>query len=443
MREDRILRVLKPSLALAALAVALVFLGLAIAGPAHAGTKSPTPAATRSAKPAKSAKPSKSATPSPLSTGAIVLQRGSEVRFGEDVVVPKGTTVPSVAAFGGDIVVNGRVTDSVVAFGGDITVNGTVGTSIVAFGGNIKLGPNAVAGRDLTQSDASLVLFGGDLTQAPGAKVVGQTKSFKGVNLGDALGWAGHGMLFSPLLGLSFFGWVVQTAFFLVLALVAAALMPRQLRGVQRQLGRKPWASLGWGALAFFVVAPAILVVLVISIVGLLLVLPYGLFVLLAYFFAATGVGAFLAQKVLTGFGGKQNLMLAVTIGVVGTTVASRIPAIGPVLLVAMTVFGSGAALLGVAEWRRGRREAAAALAAANAAAAAGITAPTTTPAAAVITPMVQTSPVQAAEATPMPIQSPEAGAPAPEPPAAPAVPEALTGPAAPEAGEQPDRPAT
>ena len=92
MREDRILRVLKPSLALAALAVALVFLGLAIAGPAHAGTKSPTPAATRSAKPAKSAKPSKSATPSPLSTGAIVLQRGSEVRFGEDVVVPKGTT---------------------------------------------------------------------------------------------------------------------------------------------------------------------------------------------------------------------------------------------------------------------------------------------------------------------------------------------------------------
>ena len=443
MRDDKILRVLRPSLALAALAVVLVLLGLAIAGPTHAAAKSPTPAATKPTKPAKTAKPSKPATPSPLSPGAIVLQRGSEVRFGEDVVVPKGTKVPSVVAFGGDIVVNGRVTDSVVAFGGDITVNGTVGTSIVAFGGNIKLGPHAVAGRDLAPSDASLVLFGGDLTQAPGAKVVGQTKSFKGVNLGDALGWAGHGMLFSPLLGLSFFGWVVQTAFFLVLALVAAALMPRQLRGLQRQLGRKPWASLGWGALAFFVVAPAILVVLVISIVGLLLVLPYGLFVLLAYFFAATGVGAFLAQKVLTGFGGKQNLMLAVTIGVVGTTVASRIPAIGPVLLVAMTVFGSGAALLGVAEWRRGRREAAAALAAANAAAAAGITAPTTTPAAAVITPMVQTSPVQAAEATPMPIQSPEAGAPAPEPPAAPAVPEAPTGPAAPEAGEQPDRPAT
>ena len=163
-------------------------------------------------------------------------------------------------------------------------------------------------------------------------------------------------MLFSPLLGISFFGWIVQTAFFLVLALVAAALMPRQIRGVQRQLGRKPWASLGWGALAFFLVVPAILVVLVISIVGLLLVLPYGLFILLAYFFVTTGVGAFLAQKVLTGFGAKENLMLAVTIGVIGTTVVSRIPVIGPVLLIAMMIFGAGAALLGASEWRRGRR---------------------------------------------------------------------------------------
>lgn len=456
MRDDRILRVLRPSLALAALAAVVVLLGLAIAGPAHARAESPTPVAT------KPAKPPKPATPSPLKTGAIVLQRGTEVRFGEDIVVPKGTRVPSVVAFGGDIVVNGRVTDSVVAFGGDITVNGTVGTSIVAFGGDVRLGPNAVAGRALKPSDASLVLFGGKLTKAPGAQVTGQTKEFQGVHLGDALSWLGRGMLFSPLLGISFFGWIVQTAFFLVLALVAAALMPRQIRGVQRQLGRKPWASLGWGALAFFLVVPAILVVLVISIVGLLLVLPYGLFILLAYFFVTTGVGAFLAQKVLTGFGAKENLMLAVTIGVIGTTVVSRIPAIGPVLLIAMMIFGAGAALLGVSEWRRGRREAAAAQAAANAAvaAAAGVTAPAATPTPAVITPMVQTSPAQAAETAPAPVGMVAAGetrvtgeaaadktavteavpagdetpaAAAPEPPAAPPEPEAPAGPAAPE----------
>ena len=139
--------------------------------------------------------------------------------------------------------------------------------------------------------------------------------------------------------------------------------MPRQLRGVQRQLERRPWGSLGWGALTFFIVAPAILVVLVISVIGLLLVIPYGLFVLLAYFFATTAVAAFLAQKVLTGFGGKENLMLAVVVGVVGTTVVSRIPVVGAVLLAAMMVIGIGAAVLGVAEWRRVRRQAAAAAA--------------------------------------------------------------------------------
>ena len=75
MRDDRVLRVLRPSLALAALAAVLVLLGLAIAGPAHAVSKSPTPAASNG-EAAEPAKPSEPATPSPLSTGAIVLQRG-------------------------------------------------------------------------------------------------------------------------------------------------------------------------------------------------------------------------------------------------------------------------------------------------------------------------------------------------------------------------------
>ena len=103
MREDRALRVLRPSLALAALAAILVLLGLAITGPADAATKSPKPEATKSAK----ATPTRSAKPSPTSSGAAVLQRGSEVRFGEDVVVAEGTTVPSVGAFGGDVTSTG------------------------------------------------------------------------------------------------------------------------------------------------------------------------------------------------------------------------------------------------------------------------------------------------------------------------------------------------
>ena len=58
----------------------------------------------------------------------------------------------------------------------------------------------------------------------------------------------------------------------------------------------------------------------------------------------------------------------------------SRIPVAGPLLVTVMMVFGTGAAALGVAEWRRGRREAAAALAAAAAGTAAPVRVPRSRP---------------------------------------------------------------
>ena len=73
MRDDRVLRVLRPALALLALAALLVVLGLAITGPARAATKSPTPKATKTAKVKHTKTPSPSAT---ADDGAHVLQRG-------------------------------------------------------------------------------------------------------------------------------------------------------------------------------------------------------------------------------------------------------------------------------------------------------------------------------------------------------------------------------
>ena len=416
MRRDRITRILVPSLALAVLAALLVVLGLALAGPAHAGTQAETPRAGAES-------PAAEATASPTGDPAIVLQQGAQVQFGEDVYVPAGTTTPSVVAFGGDVTVDGTVTDAVVAFGGNVTIRGTVGTSTVAFGGDVTAGPDAVLGSALKPSDASLVLFGGKLTLAPGAEVVGQTETIEGVDWNGAFGWAAKGIFVGP--GFSLIGWLVQTAFCLVLALVVAALMPKQLRTIQHNVGHKPWASLGWGALVFFIVAPAVLVVLVISVIGLLLVVPYLLVLLLAYFVAATGAAAFLAQKVLTGFGGKENLMLAVTIGVIGTTVLSQIPVAGPLLLLILMAFGIGAAAIGAADWRRRRREEAAVQAAAQAAAAAQY-APASGAAAqpSVITPMVYTAPDVPVGAGSRPTAVvPQPPLPA-EPPAAPAGPQ-------------------
>ncbi len=326
MRSDWMTRIVRPTAALVILALVLVFLGLALTA---------TPADAQ---------------------GVGVQSDGQVVEFGKDIVVGPDQHAKGAAAFGGDIAVAGTVQQSVVAFGGDITVSGTVQQSVVAFGGDIRLLPTAVVGGGMKANDATVVSVGGTITREPGAQVTGQTKQVSGKDWSSAIGAIGS-TSWSSWFGWSFAGWLVQTAIFLVLALVAAALMPKQLLAVQRHLSARPAASLGWGALTFFVIVPVTLVVLIISVIGILLAIPLAVFVLLAYFFATTGVAALLAQKVLSG-AGKQNLMLAVAVGVVGTTLVSRIPVAGGIALLAMTVFGVGAGVLAFGEWRRERKPA-------------------------------------------------------------------------------------
>lgn len=359
MDRERTMRIVRPSLVLVALAATMVLLGGALTQPAEAVGSSPVQA------------------PSLPAVGATDPTQPL-VKAGEDVLVPAGATAQAAVAFGGDVTVDGSVTDaavafggdvvvngsvgsSVVAFGGDVTVKGSVGASVVAFGGDVRLLPGSVVGTSMKASDKSVVLFGGKLTRDPSAQVTGATAVYDNANWAEAAGWFSNGVgkgLVQPWGGLSFLGWVIQAAVFLVLGLVAAALLPKQMRAVQRKLAEKTAASLGWGALAFFVIAPAVLVVLVISVVGLLLVLPYAVFLALFYFFVITSVAALVAGLLLRGTRHADNLVLAVVLGVLATTVVSKIPVAGFIVLVAMAVFGAGAAVLAYGEHRRARRAA-------------------------------------------------------------------------------------
>ena len=358
MGTDRVRRILRPSMALVALALALIVLGGLIAAPVRAGGPSRATAVSvpSAANPAQD--PVVKAGEDVVVPAGVTRQ--SAVAAGGDVTVD-GTVTEAAVAFGGDIVVNGSVGSSVVAFGGDITVNGSVGASVVAFGGDVKLGPGAVVGTSMKPADKTVVLFGGQLTQDPSAQVTGETVRYDNANWAGAASWLSGGIgqgIMRPWWGFSVFGWLVQAAICLVLGLVAAALLPTQMRAVQRQLRQRTAASLGWGALVFFVIVPAVLVVLVISVVGLLLVLPYAVFLALFYFFVITSVGALVASFLLSGTKYREKLVPAVVIGVLATVVISRVPVAGFLTLMAMAVFGAGAAVLAYGEHRRLRRAA-------------------------------------------------------------------------------------
>ena len=292
-----------------ALSLALVALGLPLTGPARA------------------------ASPAPLGSLKTDVQKAAQTRdaivqFGDPVAVAAGDTVGTV-----------------VSFGGDVTVGGTVRDNVVVFGADVRLLLTAVVGVNMRPGEASVVLIGGGaLTREPGAQVAGDVQRFDGKPWRESLSWATQHTVIRPWWGFTLMGWIVQTASFLVLALVVATLMPRQMRAMQRHLRLKPAGSLGWAALIFFIAGPAVLVVLVIGVVGLLVVIPYVLFALLAYFFATTAVIALVAQRVLAGSGQNDNLMLATTLRVIGTTIVLRIPVLGPLVVIAMILFGTGPA---------------------------------------------------------------------------------------------------
>ena len=251
--------------------------------------------------------------------------------------------------------------ETVVSIGGDVTIAGTVDNTVVAVGGDVTLRSTAVVGTTVTDQNASsIVVVNGELTRAPGAEVTGNIDTVDVGNVGDALTWMGKRDTWEPFATIgSFVGWLIATVVFLLLGLIAAAVMPDQLRAVERHISLRPAASLGWGALTFFLV-PIALVVLAITIIGLLIVIP-SLFVLpLFTFFAVTAVGTYVVERLLA-VQLKGNLMLAVVIAVLATSLVAQIPFVGGIVIFAMILIGTGAAVLALAEHRRNRKAARAA----------------------------------------------------------------------------------
>ena len=268
------------------------------------------------------------------------MERQVIVEFGDPVVVQRGERVQTVVSIGGDVTVAGTVDQTVVAVGGDVTLRST-----------------AKVGGEMTGQDAIVVVINGELTRATGAEVQGDIEIVDVGNVGDAWEWAserGGWSALSPFA--SFAGWLVTTVILLLFGLLAAALMPGQLRAVGRKVMTRPGASLGWGALNVIVIVPVSLVVLAVTIVGLIVAVPAAVVLLfLVTPFVTTAVGTAVVER-LFGDRLKGNLMAAVAIAVVATSIVGRVPGLGFVVNVAMVFIGTGAAVMAWNAWRLERK---------------------------------------------------------------------------------------
>lgn len=268
-------------------------------------------------------------------------------------------TSDAIITFGENIhVAPGERVETAVSFGGNILVEGTVDQAVVAFGGNVDLRPGASVGSGLNNDDPAVVIFGGELTKAPGASVAGGTvdaSDFDWEWVGDIGGTIAS---VTPFGAGSVLGWGLGLVVWAIVGLIVVAIAPRQLRSVRRQLEERPVASLGWGALEALVLFPILTLLLIITIIGIIVAIPWAIFVVpLLFLFGYISAASLVGRRVLASAGEHgDDLLLATVVGLAIFRVIDLVPVLGSIVLIFVWLAGLGATVSAIWRWQRGRR---------------------------------------------------------------------------------------
>jgi hypothetical protein len=258
------------------------------------------------------------------------------------------------------IVRQGEKADSVVAVGGNVIVYGTVAHTVVAIGGDVQLKSTAVVGSTMGPNDTSIVTVGGDVTREPGAVVIGKTTDIAGNWFGTVLSRGIWRPIVHPFRVYSVVGWMAQTIMFALVALIVVAVAPRQVRAIKDQIKRRPLPALGWGALTTLIVVPVTSIILLITIIGILLLIPAWFIVLpIIALLCFVGVASLIGEMVISSKDmTRDNLMVTAVLGMLLISIVRFLPIAGFILFIALGMVGIGAGLLAWDEWRRARKSA-------------------------------------------------------------------------------------
>lgn len=240
------------------------------------------------------------------------------VRFGEDIEIEEGEVVS------GDLVV----------FGGDAIVAGTVEGNVTVLGGDVEL-------KSTAEIDGELTVLGGRIEREPGAEVK------EGVTSGrrfiprrgfwiDPTTWFGFSLLFNflTLLGT------------LALGAIVVALLPDYSEKIALFIAREPWQAVGVGFLALLLVVPAI-VLLAITIIGILLIPLFIIFVVAAYIYGYIAASLLIGKRIFEVSKASASTPIAeAVVGILVVGLLRFIPFVGGLIGLVVGLLGFGAVLL-------------------------------------------------------------------------------------------------
>ncbi len=303
----------------------------------------------------------------PLSP-AQALERGTFA----DVVVPSGQRESEVSTIVGDVKVKGLVAGDVSSANGDVLIDGPVGGRVRSGWGDIyvhqPVGNGIQAGFGDVHINAPVSgdvdVEHGDVYLGPKALVAGNLRCGSGEIQGNT--YLVQGSVISGMASdldrpgrdlrlLGFIGWMFAALGFTAFCLLVAVLAPGPVSAASRRLEASPgWSLLlGIGSLPAAIV---LFVLLAISVVGIPLMLLLAPVYLALVLFGALVSAFFIGRKLVLATGRhRAGNALAVVVGALIVAATYLIPFFGNLLLYALALLGTGAAILSLFS-RRGRR---------------------------------------------------------------------------------------
>ena len=184
-----------------------------------------------------------------LAAGLVPLfgaQKDGRINYKKDIFVGREDEQKQLVAWGGTVVIEGKIRKDVLVIGSEVTISGEIGDSFVGLGGRVLLKPTAVVKGDL-------IILGGTLVREEGARVNGDTIYFKSEDISSKFFKDGFKGIFSfsfvPFFLILKFVSLFIWAF---LAVIVAALFPKNVVSAAAALRRSVWPTCGIGLIATF-----------------------------------------------------------------------------------------------------------------------------------------------------------------------------------------------
>jgi cytoskeletal protein CcmA (bactofilin family) len=239
-------------------------------------------------------------------------------------LTPMATVGRDLSAAGSVVSISGKVARDANLAGALVTINGQIGGNVAAYPGNLQVGPEAVIKGNLVYASAN------NASIAPGAKILGRVIH----NPAPRMGHRGHGRFRRFL-------WVVGLIGAFIVGVLMLALCPQMTQTVVDLAKTSPWWSILIG-LIVFIVTPAVIFALGITVVGIPLCLIVLAIYLILLYLSVIVAAMWLGRLIFSG-STTTSEYVKFLVGIVILWIAVAIPWLGYLVKFLALFLGLGA----------------------------------------------------------------------------------------------------